>query len=101
MANELSTGLIRKGVKPGDRVAIIANNRPEWVIADLAMLQIGAINVPIYPTISDKDYAFIFNDAEVKLVFVSDGELYGKAAKAKAMSPSVEDIYTFDERIRS
>lgn len=96
IANELSTGLIRKGIKPGDKVAIIANNRPEWVIADLAMSQIGAVNVPIYPTISDKDYAFIFNDAEVKLVFVSDGELYAKASKAKESSPSIEAIYTFD-----
>lgn len=96
MANELSTGLIRKGVKPGDRVGLISNNRPEWVIADLAMLQIGAVSVPIYPTISDKDYAFIFNDAEVKLVFVSDDELYAKATQAKEISPSVESIYTFE-----
>ena len=96
MANKVSSGLLKKGIKPGDKVAIIANNRPEWVITDLAILQIGAINVPIYPTISDDDYAFIFNDSEVKLVFVSDEELLAKARAAKEKSPSVQEIYTFN-----
>jgi len=96
-ANALSTGLLAKGIKPGDKVAIISNNRPEWVITDLAILQIGAIDVPIYPTISDEDYAFIFNDSEVKLVFVSDDELLAKAKLAKEKSPSVEAIYTFND----
>ncbi len=96
MANELSTGLLRNGIGPGDKVAIIANNRPEWIVADLATLQIGAINVPIYSTISEKDYAFIFNDSEVKLCFVSDEELLTKARKAKEASPSLQEIYTFE-----
>jgi len=96
LANELSAGLLDQGIEPGDKVSIIANNRPEWVIADLAILQIGAINVPVYPTISDREYAFIFNDAEVKMVFVSDDELLEKAKKAKEQSPSVGEIYTFD-----
>ena len=96
-ANALSTGLLARGIRPGDKVAIIANNRPEWVITDLAILQIGAIDVPIYPTISDEDYAFIFNDSEVKLVFVSDEELLAKARLAKEKSPSVEAIYTYND----
>ncbi len=96
MANELSTGLMRMGIEPGDKVAIIANNRPEWIITDLAILQIGAINVPIYPTITDKDYAFIFNDSDVKIAFVSNEELLGKALLAKDISPSLTNIYTFD-----
>lgn len=96
MANKVSAGLLKHGIKPGDKVAIIANNRPEWVITDLAILQIGAVNVPIYPTISDDDYAFIFNDSEVKIVFVSDEELLAKARSAKEKSPSVEEIYTYD-----
>lgn len=95
-ANALSTGLLEKGIKPGDKVAIISNNRSEWVITDLATLQIGAINVPVYPTISDDGYAFIFNDSDVKVVFVSDAELLEKAKMAKEKSPSVEEIYTFD-----
>ncbi len=97
IANALSTGLLEKGVKPGDKIAIISNNRPEWVMTDLAILQIGAINVPVYPTISDDDYAFIFNDSEVKFVFVSDSELLAKARLAKEKSPSVEDIFTFEK----
>jgi len=96
LANEFSAGLLELGIEPGDKVSLIANNRPEWVIADLAILQIGAINVPVYPTISDKEFAYIFNDAGVKLVFVSDGELLEKAKKAKEQSPEVKDIYTFD-----
>lgn len=96
LANELSAGLLAQGIEPGDKVSIIANNRPEWVIADLAILQIGAINVPVYPTISDREYAFIFNDSEVKMVFVSDEELLEKAKQAKEQSPSVGEIYTFD-----
>ncbi|HKK38843.1 MAG TPA: long-chain fatty acid--CoA ligase [Cryomorphaceae bacterium] len=95
-ANALSTGLLEKGVQPGDKIAIISNNRPEWVITDLAILQIGAINVPVYPTISDDDYAFIFNDSEVKFVFVSDKELLAKARLAKDKSPSVKEIFTFE-----
>ena len=65
-------------------------------MTDLAILQIGAINVPVYPTISDDDYAFIFNDSEVKIVFVSHEELLVKARLAKEKSPSVEEIFTFE-----
>ncbi len=96
-ANALSAGLLKLGVKPGDKVAIIANNRPEWVITDIAILQIGAINVPIYPTISEADYAFIFNDAEVKVAFVSDADLFSKVSNIKANVPSLEAIFTFDQ----
>lgn len=95
-ANELSTGLLRMGIVPGDKIAMISNNRPEWIITDLAILQIGAINVPVYPTISDKDYAFIFNDAGVKMAFVADEELLAKAIKAKEISPTLETIYTYE-----
>jgi long-chain acyl-CoA synthetase len=96
MANKVSAGLLKKGIQPGDKVAIIANNRPEWVITDLAISQIGAINVPIYPTISDDDYAFIFNDSEVKVVFVSDEDLLVKARSDKEKYPSVQELDTFN-----
>ncbi len=95
-AYALSSGLLSVGIGPGDKVAIIGNNRPEWVIADLAILQIGAINVPIYPTISEHDYAFIFNDSEVKLAFVSDNDLLQKAVLAQKETPTLKNIYTFD-----
>jgi len=97
MANGLSTGMIKKGIKPGDKVAIVSNNRPEWVIADLAILQIGAINVPVYPTITEADYKFIFNDAEVKIAFVSDQDLHTKVSNIKPQVLSLQSIYTFDE----
>ncbi len=97
MANGLSTGMIKKGIKPGDKVAIVSNNRPEWVIADLAILQIGAINVPVYPTITEADYKVIFNDAEVKIAFVSDQDLHTKVSNIKPQVSSLQSIYTFDE----
>jgi long-chain acyl-CoA synthetase len=97
LANALSTGLLKQGIKPGDKVAIISNNRPEWVIADLAILQIGAINVPVYPTISENDYKFIFNDSEVKIAFVSDEELLTKVRNIKSDVPTLQGIYTFNE----
>ena len=95
-ANELSTGLLNLGVKPGDRIALIANNRPEWVIVDRAILQIGAVNVPMYPTITVEDYAFIFNDAGVRFVFLSDGVILDKVEKAMESAPGVEGVFVFD-----
>ncbi len=96
-ANDLSTGLLNLGVKPGDRIGLISNNRPEWVIADLAILQIGAINVPIYPTITDDDYAFIFNDAGVRFVFLSDEVILKKVLAAREKAPTLEGLFTFDK----
>ena len=82
LANSISRGLLRLGIKPGDKIAVIShNNRPEWNILDIGILQIGAINVPVYPTISESDYKFIFNDSQVKLCFVSNDELFGKWSK--------------------
>lgn len=91
----VSKSLISMGVSPMDKVAIISNNRPEWNIVDLGILMCGAINVPIYPTISAKDYEFIFNDAEVKVCFVSDDELLGKLLEVKDKIPSLKHIISF------
>ncbi len=96
LANQLSSGLLAQGIKPGDKVAIISNNRPEWVIADLAILQIGATNVPIYPTITESEYTFIFNDSEVKIALVSDADLYRKVNNIKPNTPSLQGIFCFD-----
>lgn len=96
--NEVSLGLLELGIKPGDKIALIStNNRAEWNILDLGMQQIGAINVPVYPTISAKDYEYIFNEAEVKLCFVSDVALLKKVRIAQATIPSLKEIYTFDK----
>lgn len=98
-AEELSAGLLKLGVKPGDKIALaVYQNRPEWVVTDLAIQQIGAINVPVYPTISPSDYEYIFNDAAVKFCFVGSGDLYDKVNKAKANVASLEQIFTFEEQ---
>ncbi len=97
-ANMASRGLLQLGVKTGDRVALISTtNRTEWNIMDLAILQIGAINVPIYPTISEEDYKYIFNHAEVKYCFLSDEELFAKAEKVRPEVKSLKGIYSFNQ----
>ncbi len=95
-ANKTSLALIKLGVQPGDKIAVVSNNRPEWNIIDLGILQAGAVNVPIYPTISEHEYRFIFNDAEIKYAFVSDKNLFSKIANIQKDVPSLKDIYSFD-----
>ena len=95
LANKVSRGLLQLGVEKGDRIGLVAyQNRPEWTIIDLGIEQIGAINVPIYPTISTGEYEYILNDAEVKYCFVGRDDLYDKVAKAQV--PSLKKIYTLD-----
>jgi long-chain acyl-CoA synthetase len=96
-ANEYSKALINFGIKPGDKVAIIATNRVEWNIIDIATLQVGAIVVPVYPNISTKDYKFIFNDAAIKLCFVGTEELYDKIQSIKPEIISLEKVLCFDK----
>ena len=69
-ANALSRGLLKLGIKPKDKLAIVtANNRTEWNIADIGIQQVGAISVPMYPTLSDDDFVYILNDSESKFCF--------------------------------
>ncbi len=97
-ANIISRGLLALGVKPGDKIALISStNRPEWNILDLALLQIGAVNVPIYPTISEADYKYIFNHAEVKYCFLSDEALFEKANAVQKEVKSLKRIFSFDK----
>ena len=96
--NAVSRGLLKLGVKPGDKIAVIStNNRTEWNILDFGMLQIGAINVPIYPTISEEDFLYIFNHAEVTHCFLSDKDLYKKVKSIRKDVPTLQEIYAFDE----
>ncbi|MEN0002548.1 MAG: long-chain fatty acid--CoA ligase [Bacteroidota bacterium] len=96
-ANKLSRGLIQLGVQAGDKIAtIVYKNRPEWVILDIAIQQVGAINVPVYPTISPREYVYIFNDASVRFCFVGEGDLYDKVLQAQKDLPALEAIYTID-----
>ncbi len=94
-ANLVSMALLKLGVGKGDKVAIISWNRPEWNIVDLGIQQIGAVSVPMYPTITVEDYKYIFTDAEVKVAFAADEELYQKVSEAVADLP-LNEIYTFD-----
>ncbi|MDO9595909.1 MAG: AMP-dependent synthetase/ligase [Lutibacter sp.] len=96
-ANAVSRGLLKLGVKPGDKIAVLATtNRTEWNILDIAVMQIGAVNIPMYPTISKEDYEYIFNHAEVNYCFLSDAELFAKADAVKQNVPTLKEIYSFD-----
>lgn len=96
-ANAISRALLRLGVKPNDKIALISmTNRTEWNIMDIGILQIGAQNVPIYPTISEEDYAYVLNHSEAKYVFVSCTEVFDKVNAVKATTPHLKDVYSFD-----
>ena len=95
--NWLSYGLLALGIPKNDKIAIIANNRPEWNFADYAIQQIAAVSVPIYPTISENDLKFILNDAEIRLIFVSSKELYVRVKAVADTIGSVKFIYTFNK----
>lgn len=96
-SRKLALGLIEMGFGPQDKIAIISFNRPEWNFTDLAIQQIGGVSVPIYPTITEEDYNYIFKDAEVKMVFVEDEELLEKVEKASKDIPSIQAIYTYNK----
>jgi long-chain acyl-CoA synthetase len=97
-ANAISRALLRMGVQKNDKIAIISsNNRTEWHIMDAGILQTGAQNVPIYPTITEEDYEYILNHSEAMYVFVSDIEILTKIKNIKANVPSLKDIYSFNK----
>ncbi|GAA5033906.1 AMP-dependent synthetase [Marivirga lumbricoides] len=92
----VSCGFIHLGISKDDKVGIVANNRPEWNFIDLALQQIGAVSVPMYPTITEKDYRYIFEDSQLKYVFVSDLELFSKVKAASEGIERIKGIYSFD-----
>ncbi|MGZ8557729.1 MAG: AMP-dependent synthetase/ligase [Chitinophagaceae bacterium] len=101
--NNLSAGLLGLGIGPNDmsiegrdKVAIISKNRPEWLMIDLAVQQIGAILVPIYPTINVNELEFVLKDSAVKIAFVNDEDLFLKVLSLKNRVPSLKEIYTFE-----
>lgn len=103
LVDKLSAGLLALGVGPNDmsvegrdKIAIISRNRPEWVMLDLAVQQIGAVLVPVYPTIGVNDLEFIFKDSNVKYCFVSDEDAFLKVLSIKNHVHSLKDIFTFD-----
>jgi len=100
IANNLSFAMIKLGVQPGDKVAIISTNRPEWNMLDMAIMQIGAITVPVYPTISESDYQYILNHCEAKVAFIEGLEVMTKIEHILPVTPNLKHIYTFINRER-
>ena len=96
-AEEVASGLLALGLQAGDKIALISNNRPEWHILDLGILFAGMISVPLYPTITAEDYSFIMNDAETKLCFVSDEEIFQKVKSVFDKINSLTEVYCFDD----
>ena len=97
-ANRISRALLRMGIQKDDKIAVISsNNRTEWNILDIGVLQIGAQNVPIYPTISEDDYEYIINHSGAIYCFVSDTEVLRKINLIRDRIPMIREIYCFDE----
>ena len=92
----LSTALREAGVKRDDRIAILSENRPEWTIADLAVLTASAVSVPIYPTLLAWQIEFILNDSGAVIVFVSNQEQLAKVTEVSRHCPSIRQIVIFD-----
>jgi long-chain acyl-CoA synthetase len=104
IVDEFSAGLLELGVSANDfsdegadKIAIISNNRPEWIFTDLAVQQTGAVLVPLYPTTSINEIQFILNEALVKYIFVSNKELFDKIQSIKPAVPSLKKIFSFDD----
>src|SRR5450432_70238 len=103
VVDKLSAGLLNIGISCGDmtdagrdKIAIICKNRPEWIILDLAVQQIGAILTPVYPTINVNELEFVLNDAQVKMIFVNDEDSYNKVMSIKDKLPSVKEVFSFE-----
>jgi long-chain acyl-CoA synthetase len=97
-ANAISRALLRLGIQKNEKIAVISTtNRTEWHIVDIGVLQTGAQNVPIYPTISENDYEYILNHSESHYCFVSDAEVLRKINLIKANVPTLKEVYSFNE----
>ena len=103
IVDKLSGGLLNMGIGCGDmtaegrdKIAILCKNRPEWIMLDLAVQQIGALLTPIYPTINVNELEYVLNDAQVKMVFVNDEDTFLKVVSIKDRVPSLKEIFTFE-----
>ena len=97
IVNNLSKGFLKLGIEKNNKVGIVSANRPEWNFIDLALQQIGAVSVPMYPTITPKDYKYIFQDSELKYVFAGDKELVDKVNTASEGLSFFQGVFSFDE----
>jgi long-chain acyl-CoA synthetase len=97
-ANAISRALLRMGIQKEDKIALISsNNRTEWNILDIGILQVGAQNVPIYPTISETDYEYILNHSGSRYCFVSDLSVLQKVNAIRKNIPNLIEVFSFDE----
>jgi long-chain acyl-CoA synthetase len=103
IVDRLSAGLSAMGVSPNDnsiegrdKIAVLSKNRPEWIFLDLATQQMGAVLVPIYPTVHVTDLEFVLNDAQVKMVFVNDEDLFLKVQSVRSKVPSLKEVFSFE-----
>lgn len=95
-ANKVSTALLTLGIQKDDKIAVITtNNNPNWHILDIGILQIGAQNVPLYATLSEKDCAYILNHSDAKYCFVSDTDLYEKVKNVQDQT-QLKNIYSLE-----
>ena len=98
LTSYISYGMLELGIEPGDKVGIVSSNRPEWNMIDFATMQIGAISIPIYPTITREDYRHILNHAEMKMIFIEGKELRNKLKPILPEVKTLKEIYTFADQ---
>ncbi|MGC9353344.1 MAG: AMP-dependent synthetase/ligase, partial [Mariniphaga sp.] len=96
-SHQFALGLLAMGFEKGDKIATVTTNRPEWNFADMGMAMIGAVHVPIYPTIGEDEYKYILEHSEAKMLIAGDNKLYEKLLPVVRMSGNVHKIYTFEE----
>lgn len=103
-SQQLASGILSLGIKneileaeQQDKIALIANNRPEWIITDAAVQQTGAILTPLYPTIGLEEFVFVMNESAVKILFIANKDLYEKFSLAFDKIPSLKHVFSFDE----
>ncbi len=104
IVDTLAAGLIHLGISANDmtiegrdKIAVMSSNRPEWLLLDLAVQKVGAILVPLYPTLSPGELEFVLNDSATKLVFVGDRELFDKVQSIRNVLPTVQAVFTFND----
>jgi len=98
LVDQLSLALLALGIRKNENIAsIFSNNSFEWNIIDMAVSQVGAVHVPVYPTISDSDYVFILNQAEVRTIFVSDQVIYNKISGLIRELPRLNTIISIEK----
>lgn len=98
ITNNLSYAFIQLGIQKDDKIGIICSNRPEWNMLDMAIMQVGAITVPIYPTISKEDYKYILNDCGVKIIILEGNSVLQKIEEIKEDAPNLNAIYSISTK---